>query len=123
METIQNKADGSYLPYFVEHFKERGPHGDHLCLVMHVLGSDVGTFRRAAPRKHLTLHMTKIVVAITLEALEQLHDLGIIHTGMLMIHLERSLANDYRFLRIDIKSGNIFFSVSNDNEGIEKYSQ
>ncbi|KAF9520422.1 hypothetical protein BS47DRAFT_1287112 [Hydnum rufescens UP504] len=111
METIKKEAEGSYLPHFVEHFEERGPHGDHLCLVMHGLGIDVGTFRRAAPRKHLTLHMTKIVVAITLEALEQLHDLGIIH---------RSLANENQFHPIDIKPGNIFFSVSDDNEGIEK---
>jgi serine/threonine-protein kinase SRPK3 len=46
-----------YLPMLRDHFQEKGPHGDHLCLAMDVLSTDVSTLRRSAPHKALPLHM------------------------------------------------------------------
>ncbi|KAH0826201.1 hypothetical protein J3R83DRAFT_5637 [Lanmaoa asiatica] len=69
------------LPYLVDHFETGGPHGQHLCLVLPVLSTDVGRFRRSAPSKRLRCSTVKIIVAQVLEALVTLHAAHIIHTG------------------------------------------
>jgi serine/threonine-protein kinase SRPK3 len=73
--------DRDYLPCLHDHFQERGPHGDHLCMVMDVFSTSVSSLRRSAPRKVLPLHMAKIIIAEVVEALVHLHSLDIIHTG------------------------------------------
>ena len=83
LEAIRNLGDDqSYLPILRDNFKEIGPHGVHLCLVMDVLSTDVSIFRRSAPGKRLLLYITKMIVALITESLVSLHDLNIIHTGL-----------------------------------------
>ena len=69
------------LPFLISHFEELSPHGQHLCFVVPPLSTDLGSFRRTAPKKQLPLHTVKITLLCVLQALERLHRIGIIHTG------------------------------------------
>lgn len=70
------------LPLLHDSFEESGPHGNHLCLVMNILSTDLDQFRLTAPRKTLPLYMVKTIIALIVDALVRLHDLNIIHTGL-----------------------------------------
>ncbi|KIM78168.1 hypothetical protein PILCRDRAFT_90740 [Piloderma croceum F 1598] len=82
------------LPFLIDHFEELGPHGQHLCFVVPPLSSDLGSFRQAAPKKRLPLHIVKMTLLCVLQALERLHRIGIIHTGEDPISMESDLAAD-----------------------------
>lgn len=71
-----------YLPELMDHFEITGPHGDHLCLVLHVHSTDVGSFMRTTPTHRLLLHDVQMVILHVLTALAILHKLGLIHTGI-----------------------------------------
>ena len=53
----------------------------HLCMIMDLLGSDVGTFRRTAPQKALPHYTVRIIMRQVVDALATLHKIGIVHTG------------------------------------------
>lgn len=78
------------LPFLINHFEELGPHGQHLCFVVPPLSTDLASFRRSAPRKRLPLHTVKIILLCVLQALERLHGLNIIHTGLALSPLGSS---------------------------------
>ena len=80
LEAIRN-LKCSRLPYLFDHFETEGPHGKHLCLVLPVLSTDVGQFKRSAPLKRLGFPTVKIITAQVLEALVALHGVHIVHTG------------------------------------------
>jgi serine/threonine-protein kinase SRPK3 len=69
------------LPFLIDHFEELGPHGQHLCFVIPPLSTDLGSFRQTAPKKRLPLHTVKMALLCVLQALDQLHRIGIIHNG------------------------------------------
>lgn len=48
---------------------------------MYPMSSDVASLRRTSPTKSLPVYMVKKIVALVLDALDQLHDMGIVHTG------------------------------------------
>lgn len=64
------------LPVLRSSFVETSPHGQHLCLLLDLLGPSVEDFREGQP---LSVHIVKKIVADVLEALCALHDKGIIH--------------------------------------------
>jgi hypothetical protein len=70
-----------YLPELIDHFETTGPHGDHLCFILGLQSTDVGSFRLAAPTRRLLLHDVQMVILYVLNALAILHKLGLIHTG------------------------------------------
>jgi len=82
LKAIAEDGDTYNLPILNNTFEHSGPHGHHLCLVTDVLSSDVGSFRRTAPKKALPVYMTKIIIAQVAEALKDLHRLNIIHTDV-----------------------------------------
>jgi serine/threonine-protein kinase SRPK3 len=69
------------LPHLFSDFEIAGPHGQHLCLVMSVLSTDISSFRRSAPSKQLGLQTVKIIVVQVVESLVSLQAAHIIHTG------------------------------------------
>jgi serine/threonine-protein kinase SRPK3 len=73
--------DKSYLPLLRDDFKEIGPHGVHLCLIIDILTTDISNFRRSAAGKHPSLRMATIIVVLVVESLESWHDLNIMHAG------------------------------------------
>lgn len=83
LQQIAPCEDINSLPILEDSFEEQGPEGTHLCIVLQLMSTDVSSFRRSSPTNALPLHVVKIIVLQTLEGLVQLHELDIIHTGML----------------------------------------
>lgn len=72
----------SGLPILVDDFEIIGTSGrPHICFVMYVLGPSLSDFKNASPQKALQAHVVKSIIAQLLDALNQLHEAGIIHTG------------------------------------------
>jgi hypothetical protein len=74
--------DVRQLPQLLDQFEVNGPHGDHLCIVMNIYGTDVNTFRHSAPGNKLPLHTVKIITGLVLPPLTNLHSANIIHTRL-----------------------------------------
>ncbi|KAF9514809.1 hypothetical protein BS47DRAFT_1328588 [Hydnum rufescens UP504] len=72
----------SYLARLHDDFELSGPHGQHLCLVMNLLGTSVQTLRMSTPTQTLAVHSVKTIIALLLEGLTELHNLGIVHTDI-----------------------------------------
>ena len=71
------------IPRMVDHFPQKGPHGEHYCFVLPVLGISLRTFRTASPSRTLTVHVVKPALSCILNALDAIHDKGIIHASEL----------------------------------------
>jgi serine/threonine-protein kinase SRPK3 len=82
-----SKADPTHPGYshvvqILDNFRLNGPHGEHLCLVFEVLGTNIGAIRDRFDRNSLPISLTKQVSTQLLLALEYLHDCcGVIHCG------------------------------------------
>jgi serine/threonine-protein kinase SRPK3 len=81
MRTITETVKSPRLPRLRDHFEMKGPHGQHLCLVLPVFSESISSFRRSAPLKLLNPPKVKILVVQVAEALVKLHGANIIHTG------------------------------------------
>ena len=91
LKTIVEQSDCDALPVLRDHFMVSGPNGEHLCILMDPLSSDLGSFRRTSPTKALPAYMVKNIIALVLGALGRLHKLQIIHTGIGSFHFHSSL--------------------------------
>ena len=61
-------------------------HGEHLCMVLNLLGPDVGAFQRSMPNKVLPVYAVEgLSIASVMNALNNLHNGGIIHGGMVYV--------------------------------------
>ena len=82
LEYIWNhRWDQWNLPLMVDHFELNGPHGDHMCFVVHLLGPGVSSFRCLAPNQSLPVHSVKKIISCVIESLCGLHQGGIVHRG------------------------------------------
>jgi len=81
MREITERKDTDHLPMLRDHFVERGPRGEHLCLVMNLYSTSVSALRRSAPHKALPPYMTRNIIMMLVEALDHLHSMRIVHTG------------------------------------------
>ena len=73
------------FPSIRGHFYEQSLKGNHLCLVLNVLGPSVESFRRSSNGGYLPLHVVKKIVADIVEALCELQGNKVIHGGELFI--------------------------------------
>jgi hypothetical protein len=69
------------LPHLRDHFLTTSPHGEHLCLVLDLLGTDVHTFRLFAPSHTVKLPIVQKIAADVVDALASLHSLNIVNAG------------------------------------------
>ncbi|KAJ7209763.1 hypothetical protein GGX14DRAFT_108584, partial [Mycena pura] len=74
-------VDRDFLPLMYDDFIERSAFGSHLCIVMDLYSDSVSALRRSSPTKALPPYMTRNIIHMLLEALHQLHERQIIHTG------------------------------------------
>lgn len=81
MKEIEARGDTDYLPLLRDNFGERGPRGEHLCLIMDLYSTSVSALRWSAPHKALPPYMVRNIVMMLVEALVQLHTMRIVHTG------------------------------------------
>lgn len=81
----KSKDVSCFVPELVDHFDTTGPHGDHMCFILKLRSIDATSFQHTAPSDTLLLHDVKMVVLHALYALELIHGLGLIHTGMFSI--------------------------------------
>jgi serine/threonine-protein kinase SRPK3 len=81
-------ADPSHPGYqhivlLVDNFVEKGPNGEHLCLIMELLGESLMTMRRRLQGFRYPVPIVKEISRQTLLGLDYLHtSCGIIHTGI-----------------------------------------
>ncbi|KAH9929341.1 kinase-like domain-containing protein [Fomitopsis serialis] len=87
MKEIRGWKDSDHLPLLRDHFVERGPRGEHLCLVMDLYSTSVSALRRSAPHKALPPYMTRNIIMMLVEALVQLHSMRIVHTDVKLDNL------------------------------------
>lgn len=69
------------LPYFHESFWERSDDGWYLCVVMKPMSTSVRVLQLDAENQRLPVHAVRRIVSIVSDALEGLHDAGIMHGG------------------------------------------
>ena len=81
LKQIEARDEIDYLAILRDHFIERGPYGDHLCLVQDLYSTSVSALRRSSPHKALPAYMTRNIVSMLVDALAQLHEMRIVHTG------------------------------------------
>lgn len=90
LESLQKIAkceDINSLTVLRDHFRIDGPQGEHLCLVTDLLGPDLASLRRNAPSKALPMYVVRNIMAQVVEALVQLRELNIVHTGTRLYQL------------------------------------
>ena len=72
-----------HIVLLLDNFIHKGPNGEHLCLVMELLGENLVTMRRRLQGSRFPAAFVKNVARQTLLGLDYLHtSCGIIHTGM-----------------------------------------
>lgn len=79
-------GDRVNLPRLLDRFEMDGPHGRHICLVLPVLSTDIGSFRRTSPSKGLSIRQVMRIIAQVVDATAALHSMNIIHTGKLIVN-------------------------------------
>ncbi|KIP04132.1 hypothetical protein PHLGIDRAFT_206381 [Phlebiopsis gigantea 11061_1 CR5-6] len=83
MQRLRESGEHDTLPHLrdmFEIYEAKTP--VHICLVMDVLGSDLGAFRRLSPNKSLPPYTVRVIVKQILDALAHLHSIGIVHTDI-----------------------------------------
>jgi serine/threonine-protein kinase SRPK3 len=71
-----------YLPEVLDHFVHKGPNGEHSCLVLELLGENIGMFcRRMFSRNQLPPGLDKMVARQLISVIDYLHICGFVHTG------------------------------------------
>jgi serine/threonine-protein kinase SRPK3 len=80
---LSNAAHTSHVIGSLESFQLRGPAGEHRCIVMPVLGSNLGRQVHRFPNRRISVKTVKEIAKQLLQGLAFLHDdCGIIHTGI-----------------------------------------
>ena len=116
------------LSVLCDHFQIAGSHGPHLCFVMYLLGSSLSDLTRMAPGKALPVYLVRNIIIQLVDAVAQLHSLGVIHTGR---HCNakkfycsiRDKPNNMLTLTnlLDIKPGNILINSINTDEEVARW--
>lgn len=83
LEDIITADANSFLPLLRDHFRVKGPEGEHLCFITSLLCTDVRSLTQRAPNRALPVHVVSNILERVLEAVMNLHALKIIHTGQL----------------------------------------
>lgn len=81
LQKIAKCEDINSLTVLRDYFRINGPQGEHLCLVTDLLGPDLASLRRNTPSKALPMYVVRNIMAQVVEALVQLRELNIVHTG------------------------------------------
>lgn len=82
LQIIGDSFDNSYLCSLHDYFYQMGPHGVHLCLVMPLYGQSVQSLRHSAPFGALPVYMVKKILYQLVVAVQNIQNMGIIHTGV-----------------------------------------
>ncbi|OSC96744.1 hypothetical protein PYCCODRAFT_1472362 [Trametes coccinea BRFM310] len=81
LKEIAARKETDYLPLLRDDFVEQGPKGKHLCLIQDLHSTSVSALRRSSPHKALPAYMARNIISMLVKALEQLHEMRIVHTG------------------------------------------
>ncbi|KAF9008286.1 kinase-like domain-containing protein [Cyathus striatus] len=80
LQRLSNLHVISGVPVIRGHFYEESEKGKHLCLVLHVLGGSVDSFRsKNVDGAYLPLHITKKIISDVVDVLAKLHEHNIVH--------------------------------------------
>jgi serine/threonine-protein kinase SRPK3 len=106
LKEIAAREDSDFLILLDDHFVEKGPMGNHLCLVQVLCSTSVSSLRQSSPHKALPPYMVRNIISMLLDALAQLHTMRIVHAGS---RDPRSTSLCSRIGTIDVKPDNLLF--------------
>jgi serine/threonine-protein kinase SRPK3 len=110
----------SHILGLLDEFEHRGPHGNHVCLVLKAMGPDMAKYRRLFPKGRIPLATMKTIARQLLLALDFLHrTCSIIHTGQCGPVLPLDRASSLT-VAVDIKPQNILLDTPAINEMFKK---
>ena len=119
MQKVKSHGQFKSLPELLDVFSI--PHSQqpvHMCMVMDVLGTDVGSFRRRSPNKALPPYTVRIIMKQAVEGLAELHNAGIVHTGIcVFVAMLPILFTNV----LDVKPDNMLFCTTMDDDAIERW--
>jgi serine/threonine-protein kinase SRPK3 len=77
------ESGSKYIVQLLDHFRHKGPNGEHVCMVFEVLGENLLTLIRRFNYKGIPLNIVKDIARQVLLGLDCLHRVcGIIHTDL-----------------------------------------
>ena len=80
----QTHPGRSHVISFLDHFRHKGPHGTHVCMVFEVLGENLLGLIKRHQRKGVPQHLVRQIAKQILLGLDYMHRCcGVIHTGAL----------------------------------------
>jgi serine/threonine-protein kinase SRPK3 len=90
-----NHLGHGHIVALLDNFVHKGPNGEHLCLVMELLGESLASVRGRLEGSRFPISMVRIIARQTLLGLQYLHEsCGVIHTGISLrtghVHMDRS---------------------------------
>lgn len=78
----QSHPGRSHVISFLDHFRHKGPHGTHVCMVFEVLGENLLGLIKRHQRKGVPQHLVRQIAKQILLGLDYMHRCcGVIHTG------------------------------------------
>lgn len=78
----QTHPGRSHVISFLDHFRHKGPHGTHVCMVFEVLGENLLGLIKRHQRKGVPQHLVRQIAKQILVGLDYMHRCcGVIHTG------------------------------------------
>jgi serine/threonine-protein kinase SRPK3 len=78
----QTHPGRSHVISFLDHFRHKGPHGTHVCMVFEVLGENLLGLIKRHQRKGVPQHLVRQIAKQILLGLDYMHRCcGVIHTG------------------------------------------
>jgi serine/threonine-protein kinase SRPK3 len=115
--TDPSNPGASHVISLLDHFRHKGSHGDHLCLVFKAMGPNLSTYGRRFPQLRIPVCTMKQMTRQLLLALSYLHkSCRIIHTG----ESQNTVPEARRMLDLtdctDIKPQNILLETAKIND-------
>lgn len=71
----------NYICHLVDDFEHRGPNGNHVCLILELMGETLRTFGTLLPKTMIPNSLMRRFTFYLIAALEYAHDNNVIHTG------------------------------------------
>lgn len=111
-----NHPGYQHISILQDSFTHKGPNGDHVCLIFKIMGESLSTFRGWFDERKIPTPLMQRFTKQLLQALEYVHERGVIHTGMFSSLPARSDFSMYQRItnKSDIQLRNIMIHIPDE---------